>query len=146
MTINETDPDELAEPEIAEFATELSAAAEDALQTMTSRREYVGGGAEGQSVDHHLNLQTILRIPVTMKVVVGSVVLPVSELKKLKKGDTIPLDRRVGEPVDIVVNGQVLARGLLVIVDGDEARLGVSLKEIVELPSAKSEGRLPRRS
>lgn len=146
MTTNQTDPDVLVEPEIAEFATELSAAAEDALQTMTSRREYAGGGAEVQSVDQHLNLQTILRIPVTMKVVVGSVVLPVSDLKKLKKGDTIALDRRVGEPVDIVVNGQVLARGMLVIVDGDEARLGVSLREIVELPSAKSESGLPRRS
>ncbi len=43
----------------------------------------------------------------------------------------VALDHRVGEPVDIVVNGRVIARGEVVVVDDDSSRFGVSLTEIV---------------
>jgi flagellar motor switch protein FliN/FliY len=39
----------------------------------------------------------------------------------------------VGEPVDIIVNGRVIARGEIVVVEDDNARLGVSLTEIAGL-------------
>ena len=42
-----------------------------------------------------------------------------------------PLDHRVGEPVDVVVNGRIVARGEVVIVEDDNSRFGVSLTEIV---------------
>jgi flagellar motor switch protein FliN/FliY len=146
MTANGPDADVLDGTAIAEFATELSASAEDALQTFANRQDYSVGDTQSKAAEQQLNLQTIMRIPVTMKVVVGSVTMPVAELKKLKKGDTVALDRRVGEAVDVVVNGQILARGMLVIVDGDSAKLGVSLKEIVELPLTNSEGGFPRKT
>ncbi|HUI19690.1 MAG TPA: flagellar motor switch protein FliN [Methylocella sp.] len=76
------------------------------------------------------NLETILRIPVSVQVVLGSAVMPVSNLLKLGRGAVIPLDHRVGEPVDIVVNGRVIARGEIVVVEDDNSRLGVSLTEI----------------
>lgn len=101
-----------AEPSLTEFATELSAAADDALVTLNApvQRDKPMGAKDGGSVGL-LDIQTIMRIPVTMKVVVGSATLPVSDLKSLRTGETISLNRRVGEPVDVVVNGQVLARG-----------------------------------
>ncbi|WP_050764176.1 flagellar motor switch protein FliN [Beijerinckia indica] len=77
------------------------------------------------------NLDTILRIPVTVQVVLGSASMPVSNLLKLGRGAVIPLDHRVGEPVDIVVNGRVIARGEVVVVEDDNSRFGVSLTEIV---------------
>jgi len=43
----------------------------------------------------------------------------------------VALDQRVGEPVNVVVNGRVVARGEVVVVDEDSARYGVSLTEIV---------------
>jgi flagellar motor switch protein FliN/FliY len=43
----------------------------------------------------------------------------------------VPLDHRVGEPVDVVVNGRVVARGEVVVVEEDNSRFGVSLTEIV---------------
>ncbi len=49
------------------------------------------------------NIDTILRIPVTVQVVLGSTSMPVSNLLKLSRGAVIPLDHRVGEPVDVVV-------------------------------------------
>jgi flagellar motor switch protein FliN/FliY len=76
------------------------------------------------------NLDTILRIPVSVQVVLGSAIMPVSNLLKLGRGAVIPLDHRVGEPVDIIVNGRVIARGEIVVVDDDNGRLGVSLTEI----------------
>jgi flagellar motor switch protein FliN/FliY len=77
------------------------------------------------------NLETILRIPVVVQVVLGSAMIPVSNLLKLGRGAVIPLDHRVGEPVDVVVNGRVIARGEIVVVEDDNSRFGVSLTEIV---------------
>jgi flagellar motor switch protein FliN/FliY len=77
------------------------------------------------------NLDAVLRIPVTIQVVLGSAVMPVANLMKLRRGAAIPLDHRVGEPVDVVVNGRTVARGEVVVVEDDTSRFGISLTEIV---------------
>lgn len=77
------------------------------------------------------NLDSILRIPVVMQVVLGSATMPVSNLMKLGRGQVVGLDHRIGEPVDIVVNGRIIARGEVVVVDDDSSRFGVSLTEIM---------------
>jgi flagellar motor switch protein FliN len=78
------------------------------------------------------NLDTILRIPVTVQVVLGSAMMPVSNLLKLGRGAVIALDHRVGEPADVVVNGRIIARGEIVVIEEDNSRFGVSLTEIVD--------------
>lgn len=89
--------------------------------------------ASGQSTgaQRPANMETILRIPVHMQVVLGSAKMPVASLMKLGRGAIVPLDRRVGEPVDVVVNGRIIARGEVVVVDDDTSRFGISLTEIV---------------
>lgn len=77
------------------------------------------------------NLDSILRIPVLVQVVLGSASMPVADLMKLGRGAVVPLDHRVGEPVDVMVNGRVVARGEIVIVEEDNSRFGVSLTEVV---------------
>jgi flagellar motor switch protein FliN len=84
------------------------------------------------------NYDTILKIPVTVQVVLGSTSMPVASLMKLGRGAIISLDQRVGEPVNIVVNGRVVARGEVVVVDEDSSRFGVSLTEIVTSSSAEN--------
>lgn len=74
---------------------------------------------------------SILRIPVTVQVVLGSARMPVAHLMKLGRGAVVALDQRVGEPVNVVVNGRIVARGEVVVVDEDNSRFGVSLTEIV---------------
>ena len=81
------------------------------------------------------NLDSILRIPVTIQVVLGSATMPVANLMKLGRGAIVPLDHRVGEPVDVVVNGRIIARGEVVVVEDDNSRFGISLTEIVGPPS-----------
>lgn len=96
---------------------------------------FARGGAEGNDQAWNFggarNIDSILRIPVLMQVVLGSATMPVANLMKLGRGATVPLDHRVGEPVDIVVNGRVIARGEVVVVEDDNSRFGVSLTEIV---------------
>ena len=99
---------------------------------------------EQQAKDERLgsgrNLDSILRIPVLMQVVLGSATMPVANLMKLGRGAIVPLDHRVGEPVDVVVNGRVIARGEVVVVEDDNSRFGVSLTEIVGSAPAEAAG------
>ena len=76
----------------------------------------------------------ILAIPVNVQVVLGATTMPVASLMKLGRGAVIALDQKVGDPVNVVVNGRVIARGEVVVVDEDTARYGVSLTEIVTAP------------
>ncbi|AOO79297.1 flagellar motor switch protein FliN [Bosea vaviloviae] len=78
-----------------------------------------------------LNLDAVMRIPVNIQVVLGSATMQVANLMKLRRGAVVQLDHRVGEPVDVVVNGRIIARGEVVIVEDDNSRFGVSLTEIV---------------
>jgi flagellar motor switch protein FliN len=81
------------------------------------------------------NLDTILAIPVTVQVVLGTTTMPVARLMKLgRRGAIISLDQKVGDPVNVLVNGRVVARGEVVVVDETSSRFGVSLTEIVNLP------------
>jgi flagellar motor switch protein FliN/FliY len=77
------------------------------------------------------NLELVMRIPVTVQVVLGSATMPVANLVKLGRGAVVALDRRVGEPVDLIVNGRIVARGEVVVVDEDSSRFGISLTEVL---------------
>jgi len=94
-----------------------------------------GSASRNDKMDNGRNLDSILRIPVTIQVVLGSATMPVSNLMKLGRGAIVPLDHRVGEPVDVVVNGRVIARGEVVVVEDDNSRFGISLTEIVGPPT-----------
>jgi flagellar motor switch protein FliN/FliY len=80
----------------------------------------------------HSNMDMILRIPVTVQIVLGTATMPVANLAKLGRGAVVPLDKRIGEPVDVVVNGKVVARGEVVVVDEDNSRFGIQLTEVLD--------------
>lgn len=75
-------------------------------------------------------LDNIMRIPVTLEIVLGTARMPVSDLMKLGRGSVIPLDRKIGDPVDVVVNGRVVARGEVVVLENEPERLGVTFTEV----------------
>jgi flagellar motor switch protein FliN/FliY len=72
-------------------------------------------------------------VPVTVDIVLGDLRLPIEELQTLTPGEVLALDRNTGEPIDIHVSGRLMARGRLVLVDG---QLGVTLTEIVDASRA----------
>ncbi len=61
----------------------------------------------------------------------GSPEMPGSDRMALQKGATVSLDRRIGEPVDVVVNGRRIARGEITVLEGDSSRFGTKLTEII---------------
>ena len=81
-------------------------------------------------------LDTILRIPVTVQVFLGSASMPIADLMKLGRGAVVALDHAISDPVDVVVNGRIVARGELVALDEDPSKIGVKLTEIVGRPDA----------
>jgi flagellar motor switch protein FliN/FliY len=97
-----------------------------------------------QSLGGPSNIGAILSIPVTVQVVLGSTSLPVSGLMKLARGAIVSLDQRVGDPVDVVVNGTVIARGEIVVVDDASQRFGVSLLEVVAGGGVKQATKAPQ--
>jgi flagellar motor switch protein FliN/FliY len=109
---------------IEEYAGLESETAESGVSERTAQ--------DARPISEALRLESILRIPVVVQVVFGSATLPVSSLLKLGRGAIVPLDHRIGDPVDVVVNGRVIARGEVVVVEGDSTRFGVSLTEIRE--------------
>lgn len=76
-----------------------------------------------------INLESVYDIPVQVSAVLGKTSMPVSQLLKLGRGAVVELDRKVGEPIDILVNERLVARGEVVIV---EDRIGITMTEIIK--------------
>jgi flagellar motor switch protein FliN/FliY len=77
------------------------------------------------------NSNVIMNIPVDVQIILGSTEMAVSELMALQKGSTVALNRRIGEPVDVVVNGRKIARGEISVLESDPSRFGIRLTEII---------------
>ena len=124
---------------LQEYAAELTPSAEELALALGPAGPAAPSSAKpraaAQASASSPTLEMVMGIPVTVKIVLGSTTMPVASLVKLGRGAVIPLDRRVGEPVDVVVNGHVVARGEVVVVDEATSRFGVSLTELVG-PSA----------
>lgn len=86
------------------------------------------GGAAGEAGVQR-DLEAIYEIPVQVTAVLGKSTMPVNQLLKLGRGAVVPLDRKVGEAIDIYVNNRLVARGEVVVT---EDRLGVTMTEIVK--------------
>ena len=114
---------------LQEFAAELTPTQEELAEALGPAQAQTQ--PDGQAAPLARNLEMIMRIPVSVQIVLGSATMPVSGLAKLGRGAVIPLDRRVGEPVDVVVNGRVVARGDVVVMDEGGSRFGIALTEVV---------------
>jgi len=83
------------------------------------------------------NFELLAHIPLRLSVEVGSSALSLAELLALGEDAVVVLDRQADDPLDILVNGTLIARGEVVTVDG---RYGVRISELVA-PVAGSERR-----
>ncbi|MAH81534.1 MAG: flagellar motor switch protein FliN [Rickettsiales bacterium] len=71
-------------------------------------------------------------IPVQVSVELGRSTISLKEIYDLSEGSIIELDRLVGEPLDLVVNGQIIAQGEVVAIDNN---FGLRIKTIVASPT-----------
>ncbi len=77
------------------------------------------------------NLDLIMDIPIDVEIVLGTSRMQVSGLMTLEEGATIALDKKIGEPVEIVVNGRRIGKGEITVLENDETRFGVRLTEVL---------------
>jgi flagellar motor switch protein FliN/FliY len=73
----------------------------------------------------------VMRIPVSVQIVIGSVRMPISKIVGLTRGSIIPLDRKVGDLVDVVVNDRIVARGEVVALDEDAEQFAIAVREVI---------------
>jgi len=78
--------------------------------------------------DDNPNLDVILDIPVTISMEVGATKIPIRNLLQLNQGSVIELDRLAGEPLDVLVNGRLIAHGEVVMVN---EKFGIRLTDVV---------------
>lgn len=83
----------------------------------------------GASSDE-LNLDVILDVPVTLSMEFGRTQISIRNLLKLNQGSVVELDRLAGEPLDILVNGTLVAHGEVVVVND---KFGIRLTDIISL-------------
>ena len=70
----------------------------------------------------------ILGVPLEVSVEIGRTKMSVKNVLDIRQGSIVELDRQAGDPVDVIVNGQLIARGDVVIVDDN---FGVRIIEIL---------------
>jgi flagellar motor switch protein FliN/FliY len=75
-----------------------------------------------------VNLDLILDVQVTLSLEVGRARIPIRNLLQLNQGSVVELERMAGEPLDVFVNGTLVAQGEVVVVN---ERFGVRLTEVV---------------
>lgn len=83
---------------------------------------------EGGDVNLSPELDVILDIPVTVSMEVGNTEITIRNLLQLNKGSVIELDRMAGEPLDVLVNGTLIAHGEVVVVN---EKFGIRLTDVV---------------
>ncbi len=98
-----------------------------------------GNGPNGDRLD----LELVMDVLVTMQVVLGSTTMSVADILNLGRGAVVKLDTKLGDPVDVVVNGRIIARGEIVVLDQEEQRFGVTVTEVAK-PGAKLSGKTQR--
>jgi len=79
-------------------------------------------------IDSEINLDVILDVPVTVSMEVGNTKISIRNLLQLNQGSVIELDRLAGEPMDVLVNKTLIARGEVVVVND---KFGLRLTDII---------------
>ncbi len=123
-------PDEigLPETEFADAAQTDAGQGEAPVQTVTlPETPELGLGAPLPTGPRDLRL--LADVEVQLAVQLGRVRLPLRELLTLDAGSVVELDRSAESPVDVLVNGTLVARGEVVVIDGE---FGVRITSIVD--------------
>ncbi len=78
--------------------------------------------------DEEMNLDVILDVPVTVSMEIGRTRISIRSLLQLNQGSVVELDRFAGEPMDVLVNGTLIAHGEVVVVND---KFGIRLTDVI---------------
>lgn len=81
-----------------------------------------------QSGADAVNLDMVLDVPVTISMEIGRTRIPIRNLLQLNQGSVVELDRLAGEPLNVLVNGTLIAHGEVVVVN---EKFGIRLTDVI---------------
>jgi flagellar motor switch protein FliN/FliY len=87
--------------------------------------QQLGGGAHGTALN---DLDIIMDIPVQMSVELGRTKMPIKNLLQLAQGSVVELSGLAGEPLDVLINGFLIAQGEVVVIN---EKLGIRVTDII---------------
>jgi flagellar motor switch protein FliN/FliY len=93
-----------------------------------SASDYRPADFQSLEADAEQNLDVILDIPVTLSMEVGRTRINIRDLLQLSQGSVVELDRLAGAPMDVMVNGTLIAQGEVVVVND---KFGIRLTDVV---------------
>ncbi|MFT6093552.1 MAG: flagellar motor switch protein FliN/FliY [Pseudohongiellaceae bacterium] len=108
----------------SEGSEDMSAVLAAAMENESSSAGSGGNVSNTGSPD----MDVILDIPVQLAMEVGSTSISIRNLLQLNKGSVIELDRLAGEPLDVLVNGTLIAHGEVVVVND---RFGIRMTDVI---------------
>lgn len=114
-----------------DMADEWAAALEesgDADEVSSVQFDELEDSSETLSPQEHARLDSILDIPVTISMEVGRSKINIRNLLQLNQGSVVELDRIAGEPLDVLVNGTLIAHGEVVVVND---KFGIRLTDVI---------------
>lgn len=97
----------------------------DALEEVDSHFESTTSSTT--SVDE-LNLDVILDVPVSLSMEIGRTQINIRNLLQLNQGSVVELDRFAGEPLDVLVNGTLIAHGEVVVIND---KFGIRITDVI---------------
>lgn len=103
----------------------MNATVKDATQPAAEFESFNGAPPPATN---DVNLDVILDVPVTLSMEVGRSRIPIRNLLQLNQGSVVELERAAGEPLDVFVNGTLIAHGEVVVVN---EKFGIRLTDVV---------------
>lgn len=103
----------------------------EAMEEESQQKQSESGqevSAETSKSDGSPDLDVILDIPVRISMEVGSTAITIRNLLQLNQGSVIELDRLAGEPLDVLVNGTLIAHGEVVVVND---KFGIRMTDVI---------------
>ena len=113
------------EPDAAALDVEINTG-QNGEVTPSQSAEAIARTVAGEDV----NIDALLKVPVSLSIEVGRTKMPLNELLDTQEGAVIELERMLDEPLDILVNGALIAHGVVVLA---EDRFGIQITDIISL-------------
>jgi flagellar motor switch protein FliN/FliY len=125
--------------EVGDEWADAMAEQEETEATSESAAETPGANAEAApfkelqedataQIDSEVSLDAILDVPITISMEIGRTKINIRNLLQLNQGSVVELDRLAGEPMDVLVNGTLIAQGEVVVVN---EKFGIRLTDII---------------
>lgn len=114
----------MSEDEIEPVDDDVRAAIFQEVEKQQEKKPSSGHSSED------LNLDVILDVPVTLSMEIGRTQINIRNLLQLNQGSVVELDRFAGEPLDVLVNGTLVAHGEVVVIN---EKFGIRLTDVISV-------------